>query len=128
MRGYKAALMAAGVAAMTAGTALAQGAPQTISAVDVKTVASGFRASKVVGSTVVDDRNESIGKIDDLIVATQPAGVYAVLSVGGFLGMDSKLVAIRYDQLRADPQHNGYVLAGASKESLKTLPQFEYAK
>lgn len=128
MRGYKAALMTAAVVAMAAGPVLAQGAPQTISAVDVKTVASGFRASKVVGSTVVDDRNESIGKIDDLIVATQPAAVYAVLSVGGFLGMDSKLVAVRYDQLHADPQHNGYVLAGATKDSLKTLPQFEYAK
>ncbi|HTZ80656.1 MAG TPA: PRC-barrel domain-containing protein [Stellaceae bacterium] len=127
MRGYKAALTAAALVAMAAGPALAQGAPQTISAVDIKTVASGFRASKVIGSTVVDGARESIGKIDDLIVANQPDTVYAVLSVGGFLGMDSKLVAVRYDQLRADPQHEEFVLNGATKESLKSLPQFEYA-
>ena len=48
----------------------AQGVPQTvdIAKVDVKTVAAGYRASKVIGSSVLNSANETIGKIDDLLV------------------------------------------------------------
>ena len=48
----------------------AQGVPQTveITRVDVQKVAAGYRASKVIGSSVLNDANETIGKIDDLLV------------------------------------------------------------
>ena len=48
----------------------AQGVPQTveITKVDVQKVAAGYRASKVIGSSVLNDANETIGKIDDLLV------------------------------------------------------------
>src|SRR5450756_3019233 len=50
--------------------AKAQGVPQSveITKVDVKTVAAGYRASKVIGSSVINDANQTIGKIDDLLV------------------------------------------------------------
>jgi hypothetical protein len=128
-KSIKMAALAMAVEAMTIAPLLAQGAPQTISAVDIKAVGSGYRASKIVGSTVVNEKNESVGKIDDLIVGRGDGpGVYAVLSVGGFLGMGNKLVAVRYDQLRADPGHDDYTLLGATKDSLKSLPEFDYAK
>lgn len=114
--------------AMAVAPLLAQGAPQTVSAVDIKAVGSGFRATKIVGSTVVNENRDTVGKIDDLIVGRDGPGVYAVLSVGGFLGMGNKLVAVRYDQLRADPGHDEYTLPGATKDSLKSLPEFEYTK
>ena len=67
----------------------AQGVPQTveITKVDVQKVSAGYRASKVIGSSVVNDANETIGKIDDLLVTRDGKEPYAVLSVGGFLGM-----------------------------------------
>ena len=48
----------------------AQGVQQTvpIAKVDVQTVAAGYRASKVIGSSVRNEANETIGKIDDLLV------------------------------------------------------------
>ncbi len=66
----------------------AQGIPQSveITKVDVQTVAAGYRASKVIGSSVVNDANETIGKIDDLLVTRDGKEPYVVLSVGGFLG------------------------------------------
>ena len=66
----------------------AQGAPQSveITKVDVQTVAAGYRASKVIGSSVVNDANETIGEIDDLLVTRDGKEPYVVLSVGGFLG------------------------------------------
>jgi hypothetical protein len=106
----------------------AQGVPQTveITKVDVQKVAAGYRASKVVGSSVVNEADETIGKIDDLLVTRDGKDPYVVLSVGGFLGMGTRLVVIRYDNLKfAD---NRIVLPGGTKDGLKTLPAFQYSK
>ncbi|MGD0024698.1 MAG: PRC-barrel domain-containing protein [Xanthobacteraceae bacterium] len=105
----------------------AQGVPQTveIAKVDVQKVAGGYRASKVIGSSVLNDANETIGKIDDLLVTRDGKEPYAVLSIGGFLGMGTHLVVVRYDSLTfAD---NKIVLPGGSKDGLKMLPAFEYS-
>jgi len=82
----------------------AQGVPQSveITKVDVQKVAAGYRASKVIGSTVVNDANQTIGKIDDLLVTRDGKEPYAVLSVGGFLGMGTRLVVIRCDSRQQD--------------------------
>ena len=106
----------------------AQGVPQTIAKykVDVTSVASGYRSSKLVGATVVNEANEKIGTIDDLIVSRSDRVPYAIVSVGGFLGMGDKLVAVPFDgfQLAADKT----MLPGASKEELKNMPKFTYQK
>jgi hypothetical protein len=106
----------------------AQGVPQSveITKVDVQKVAAGYRASKVVGSSVVNDENQTIGKIDDLLVTRDGKEPYVVLSVGGFLGMGTRMVVIRYDSLKfAD---NKIVLPGGTKDGLKRLPAFQYSK
>ena len=111
-----------------ASQAKAQGVRQTveIAKVDVQKVAGGYRASKVIGSNVLNDANETIGKIDDLLVTRDGKEPYAVLSIGGFLGMGTHLVVVRYDSLTfAD---NKIVLPGGSKDGLKMLPVFEYTK
>jgi hypothetical protein len=106
----------------------AQGVPQTvdIAKVDVQKVAAGYRASKVIGSSVLNETNETIGKIDDLLVTRDGKEPYAVLSIGGFLGMGTHMVVVRYDSLKfAD---NKIVLPGGTKDGLKMLPVFQYSK
>ena len=106
----------------------AQGVPQTveITKVDVQKVSAGYRASKVIGSSIVNDANETIGKIDDLLVTRDGKEPYAVLSVGGFLGMGTHMVVVRYDSLKfAD---NKIVLPGGTKDGLRMLPTFQYSK
>jgi hypothetical protein len=106
----------------------AQGVPQTvdIAKVDVQKVAAGYRASKVIGSSVLNEANETIGKIDDLLVTRDGKEPYAVLSIGGFLGMGTHMVVVRYDSLKfAD---NKIVLPGGTKDGLKMLPAFQYSK
>ncbi|MBV9884309.1 MAG: hypothetical protein JO276_14965, partial [Sphingomonadaceae bacterium] len=49
---------------------------------------------------------------------------FAVLSVGGFLGLASKLVAISFDELRIDGDR--VLLPDATREELERLPEFEY--
>jgi hypothetical protein len=107
----------------------AQGIPQTvdIAKVDVQRVAAGYRASKVVGSSVLNEANETIGKIDDLLVTRDGKEPYAVLSVGGFLGMGAHMVVVRYDSLKFAPE-NKIVLPGGTKDGLRMLPNFEYSK
>jgi hypothetical protein len=107
----------------------AQGVQQTvpIAKVDVQTVAAGYRASKVIGSSVLNEAGETIGKIDDLLVTRDGKEPYAVLSIGGFLGLGTHMVVVRYDSLRFD-SNNKIVLPGGTKEGLTMLPAFEYAK
>ncbi|MGD0187487.1 MAG: PRC-barrel domain-containing protein [Roseiarcus sp.] len=106
----------------------AQGVQQSveIAKVDVQTVEGGYRASKVIGSGVVNDADQPIGKIDDLLVTRDGKEPYAVLSIGGFLGIDAKLVVIRYDSLKFVGKK--IVLPGGSKDQLNMLPTFEYSK
>jgi PRC-barrel domain len=107
----------------------AQGVQQMvpIAKVDVQTVAAGYRASKVIGSSVLNEAGETIGKIDDLLVTRDGKEPYAVLSIGGFLGLGTHMVVVRYDSLRFD-SNNKIVLPGGTKEGLTMLPAFEYAK
>ena len=113
--------------ALLSSTAGAQGTPQTVEfvKVDVQKLAAGYRSSKVVGSNVVNDANETIGKIDDLLVSRDGRQPYAVLSVGGFLGMGNRLVVVPYDLLKFGD--NKVILPGGTKEGLKMLPEFKYA-
>jgi hypothetical protein len=51
---------------------------------------------------------------------------YAVLSIGGFLGMGTHMVVVRYDSLTFTD--NKIVLPGGTKDGLKMLPTFQYSK
>lgn len=128
------------------GTAAAQGAPQTVipenqsqsqsqsnldqprlgQGADLSGLASGNRSSELVGSSVVSDANDTIGKIDDIIITPDGKAPYAILSVGGFLGMGSRLVAVPYSSLKLSD--NKVTLPGASKDTLTAMPEFRYAK
>ena len=105
----------------------AQVASQTVelAKVNVQRLAAGYRASKVIGSSVVNDANETIGKIDDILVSSDGKEPFAVLSIGGFLGMGSHLVAVPYDSLKFVDKK--FELPGGTKEGLKMLPEFKYA-
>jgi hypothetical protein len=117
---------AAFIAATLSGPAFSQGAPQTVTLmkVDPASLATGYRTSKVVGSTVFNEANESIGTVDDLIITPTATVPFAVLSVGGFLGMGTQYVVVPANTLLV--QDKKMVLRGATKESLKSLPSFTY--
>jgi PRC-barrel domain len=114
-------------AVLFAGPVWAQGAPQTVSIerVDVHKLAAGYRSSKIVGSPVVNDANEKIGDVDDLLVEPSDKVLFAVLSVGGFLGMGERLVVVPFSSLRV--AGNRIMLPGGTKDALNALPEFKYA-
>jgi hypothetical protein len=95
--------------------------------VDVQVVADGYRVSGLTGHLVVNDTNQNIGKIDDFVIG-RDAGhpLFAILQVGGFLGLGSHLVAVPYDSLMIDQSGKKIELPGASKAQLEKLTQFRY--
>jgi sporulation protein YlmC with PRC-barrel domain len=121
-----AVILSAGIVFVSNGIG-AQGVPQTVelAKIDVQKLAAGYRASKVIGSNVVNEENEVIGKIDDLLISLDGKEPYAVLSIGGFLGMGTHLVAVPYETLKSIDDK--IELPGGTKNSLRMLPEFKYA-
>ena len=85
---------------------------------------SGVRAGKIIGEAVQNEQNQRVGTVDDLILSPESKVTMAIVSVGGFLGMGSKLVAVPWPQLKAEGDH--LVLPGATKASLNAAPNFQY--
>jgi sporulation protein YlmC with PRC-barrel domain len=104
-------------------------APQSVRGdvvvVDVVAVAQGMRAAELRGKPVVNEQGQRIGAIDDLIIG-QDRVLFAILQIGGFLGIGSKLVAVPYNSLQITPGAAKIVLPGASKSALEHLPEFKY--
>ena len=90
-----------------------------------KAIAVGHRASKLIGAPVYNEQEERIGSVDDLIISPDRSVSFAVVSVGGFLGLGGRLVAIPVEQLQE--KEDRFVLPGATKEALAKLPEFRYA-
>ncbi|HMF66768.1 MAG TPA: PRC-barrel domain-containing protein [Phyllobacterium sp.] len=112
--------------ALATGPALPQMGVQLIK-VDLSVVAKGYRMSKLIGSSVINDKNEKIGTVDDVIADKDKKQLsFTVLQVGGFLGVGGHLVAVPYDSLVIDDTGQKVTLPGASKDELKKLSQFNY--
>ena len=93
--------------------------------VDVNVVGQGYRASKLMGTSVTNEKNEKIGTLSDLVVAGDRS-LFAVLEVGGFLGMGAHLVAVPYETLVINDEGRDIRLPGASKDELKKLPEVRF--
>lgn len=126
------ALLLAGLALFGTGAlimpATAENVTQVVEAVriDVQKLSTGYRTSKIIGSNIVNDANETIGKVDDLIVSPDDnKSAYVIISVGGWLNMGSHLIALPYDNLRISS--NKILLPNATKDGLKNMPEFKYS-
>jgi sporulation protein YlmC with PRC-barrel domain len=113
---------------LSAAPVSAQVSPQPVPLVrvDVQKMASGYRSSQLVGSTVVNEHDEKIGTVDDLIIEPSEMVPFAILSVGGFLGVGKHLVVVPFDSLKIS--QDKIELPGATKDALEAMPEFNYAK
>lgn len=118
-------LLAAAIAFTSAGNIHAQAVELVV--VDVKAVAVGLQASKLIGMDVRNSQGEKIGTIDDLLILPR-ARAFAILQVGGFLGIGGHLVAVPLDSLTITAGGSRASLRGATKDALRKLPEFHYKK
>ena len=123
-------LMLASIAFMTSITAQAQVAGSTVrgvAAVELRDVTMGWSAKRqVLGKLVFNDKSEQIGAIDDIVISPDKAVSYAIIGTGGFLGVAKHDVAIPVEMIKL--VDGKFVLANATKDVLKALPPFEYAR
>jgi sporulation protein YlmC with PRC-barrel domain len=114
----------AGVAAsaLLVGVAFAQNPSATTDSKTTPPAASSsssyqgdWRVSKVVGLSVYNNNNESIGSINDLLMDKSGSIKAVVIGVGGFLGVGEHLVAIPLDQVKFVDEPVAYT--GASNSS-----------
>ena len=117
------------VIAAGAADAVAQkaGSMVSVSKTELREVAMGWSAKKqILGEGVYNNIGEKVGEINDLIVTPNKALSYAIVGVGGFLGVGEHEIAVPVGKFK---QEKGkIVLRGATKEALKAAPKFEYAK
>jgi sporulation protein YlmC with PRC-barrel domain len=116
--------------AVTAVDVAAQVAGSTTTGVTVeelKTIALGWSAKKqILGKPVYNDKDEKVGDVDDLIIAADSSVSYAIIGVGGFLGLGERQVAIPVSHFKNS--EGRIVLPGATKDALQAMPSFQYAK
>jgi sporulation protein YlmC with PRC-barrel domain len=117
-------LSLAAMLAFTTSPALPQAGVALVK-VDLSVVGQGYRMSKLLGNSVINDKSEKIGTLDDVISDKKQLN-FAILQVGGFLGLGGHLVAVPYESLVIDDKGQKITLPGASKEALKNLTEFHY--
>jgi sporulation protein YlmC with PRC-barrel domain len=109
----------------TENPAKAQATTSTLG-IDDAAFAGSARASKLIGSKVYAG-DTPIGQIEDVLVSLDHATVTAViLSVGGFLGIGDKLVAVPVKQIRVGPEAR--FITDLTKEQLANAPAFDFPK
>lgn len=95
----------------------------TVQELDV--IVEGWSAKKdILNKPVFNDAKQRIGKVEDIIITPDEGVSFAIIGVGGFLGIGRHDVAIPVEQI--DLQDGRFVLPGASKEALKSMPKFDY--
>jgi sporulation protein YlmC with PRC-barrel domain len=98
-----------------------------VTVIELNDIIKGWSARRqILGQHVYNDKNERIGEVEDIIVTPERSASYAIVSTGGFLGIGSHDVAIPAAQFKLS--NDRLVLAGATKETLRAMPPFEYAR
>jgi sporulation protein YlmC with PRC-barrel domain len=89
-------------------------------------VAQGWSSKKdLVGKPVYNDQGEKIGNIEDVIISPDRTASFAIIGAGGFVGLSKHTVAIPFKQLQLSSSR--IMLPGATKDAIKSLPEFVYA-
>jgi sporulation protein YlmC with PRC-barrel domain len=94
--------------------------------VETTQLAMGWSVKKsLMGKTVYNETGAKVGKVDDLIISPDQYVSYVIVGAGGFVGIGRHDVAIPVAQLQN--QAGKLVLPGATKDSIKAMPGFDYA-
>ena len=90
--------------------------------------ADEVRASKLIGTKVINTANETIGDVNEVVLGKDGKVAAVIVGVGGFLGMGEREVALTYDSLRMtrDSGNNLVLSVNATKDGLKAAPEWRW--
>jgi sporulation protein YlmC with PRC-barrel domain len=114
----------------SAGTVAAQvaGGTTTLEAsiTESTKLAMGWSVKKtLMGKTIYNDAGQKVGKVDDLIISPEKNVSYVIVGAGGFVGIGRHDVAVPVTQVQ--DKAGKLVMAGATKETIRGMPEFTYA-
>jgi sporulation protein YlmC with PRC-barrel domain len=82
-----------------------------------------------IGTNVRNQNNETVGKVEDVYIDDRGAIKTVVVSVGGFLGIGTKDVAVRWSDIGRSRDGTSLVLiTNWTRDSLKAMPEYEYGR
>ena len=81
-----------------------------------------WRASKMAGLSVYNDKNESVGSINDLLTDKSGNIKAVIIGVGGFLGVGEHLVAVPFDKVKFVSEPVAYTSASGSADTGSKRP------
>jgi len=91
--------------------------------------ADEMSGAAIIGATVQNQNHETVGKVQDVYVDSVGAIKKVVVSVGGFLGMGAKDVAVNWSDIRFSRDDESVVLTTTwTKDSLKEMPDYKYER
>jgi sporulation protein YlmC with PRC-barrel domain len=120
--------VAAALAVVAPGAYVQAAASKTLSVSqqEMSLAEKGWSAKKdIMGKAVYNDNNEKIGDVNDVIFSRSNSASFVVIGVGKFLGMGEHDVACPLSRIKHD--NDKLILPGATKEALKSMPEFKYA-
>jgi hypothetical protein len=88
-------------------------------------VSGDVSGSALIGTKVRNANKESIGKIDDIYLDKDAKISVVVISVGGFLGVGSKDVGVKWSDLTLSQEDRSLVVTTSlTKDALMALPDY----
>jgi hypothetical protein len=89
-------------------------------------IAMGWSVKKtLLGKTIYNDAGIKVGNVEDLIISPDKKVTYVIVGAGGFVGIGRHDVAIPITQIQ--DQSGKLVMPGATKDMIKSMPEFTYA-
>ena len=93
------------------------------------TLPVGTTVTNFYKQNIYDPSDNKIGDVDDVLIDKEGRVTALIISVGGFLGMGEKDVAIPFSAVHASEKNNKwYLVLNTTKDALKTAPGFTYDK
>lgn len=116
-------------AATDAGTGMKMADTATVKLKYVTVKPADVMSSKLVGTTVYNNKNETVGEVEDLVIENGKTLTGVVVGVGGFLGLGESYVVLDPSTLAISNKDGRWAVhADTDKETLKNAPKFEYSK
>ncbi|TNC12689.1 PRC-barrel domain containing protein [Methylobacterium terricola] len=85
--------------------------------------------SRLKGVNVYNNKNENLGEIEDFVITDGKTVNGVIISVGGFLGMGERYIAVDPSNLVIHKDGNTVkAMLNTSKDDLSKAPTFDYSK
>ena len=87
-----------------------------------------MRASKLIGTKVVNAANETVGDVNEIVLGRDGKVAAVIIGVGGFLGIGEREVAVSFNslQMRRDQSNDLVLTINATKDALKSAPAWRW--